>query len=867
MIRRLPFLWLLVITALILTVAIFFISATSAEAKGLPDIASAWLAVSDTQRSSLSLTEVDNSFRPFHDKRLRLSDRYAYLWLRIKNTESEAHDLIIINESYNYYVELLKPDRLGAVTLYRQGDRVPVSDSPLDYHRAALPITIPPKAELNVIIEYSGPRGIVIDPEILTEEEFLRRLIWERTHSSLVYGVIIALLLLNLLIGAATNDRLSSRLAVLVASVFLFSLRQSRLLLLLIDPLVYPEWLFPLSVALNLAAGIFFGYEATRDYLRVWAVRALKAGLAGAAFFSFLSFFFKPYVMADLLNLLSVLMVLLFIFASFRALRSGDKRLSSIIAAFIPWLIFMIADVVSSIFGLRLGGNAEYRQLYGLAATFFLVTVVVGREAVIASLGISADKSGALDQKAFEDIKKNMLLEFGHSLRQPINTIIALAAILRRDFADPRIIAASQTIDDEARALKDWVLKHIDAAALADKSSVSSHLSADRLDSLTALEDVRNTAPLVKLDAPPDPYARVWIFDGQAEKAAMKRLYLEAEGFSVKSSNDMFAIAEAAAKDEIDILIIDLFALGDQAYRLCSFIRAERNPLELPILMITSHDAQYAMKKGFGVGINDFLTTPYDPAELAARVGSLAKLKRIAEHNLRLSRSEKEKNAFLYFLTHDVNTPLTVALNRVRELEGRVFDGETALAIDDLCASTRQISEIVQNVLVTFRLADGRHTMRLMEIEIENVFRAIEGELRAKSNAKEQKLLVTVPEKISAVEADYSALRSILYNLLDNAIKFTPRGGDVSVVVTDGAFVTIEIRDTGPGISASERPKMFGRFEKLSARPTGGESSTGLGLFVALELTKLNGGKLEYVEKSKGACFVLSLPAYHDEGS
>ncbi|MFP4443331.1 MAG: sensor histidine kinase [Spirochaetia bacterium] len=100
----------------------------------------------------------------------------------------------------------------------------------------------------------------------------------------------------------------------------------------------------------------------------------------------------------------------------------------------------------------------------------------------------------------------------------------------------------------------------------------------------------------------------------------------------------------------------------------------------------------------------------------------------------------------------------------------------------------------------------------------------------------------------------------MLYNLLDNAVKFSPPGTGISLAIVPGDPLKIDVRDRGPGISREDRGKLFSRFEPLSTQPTGGESSTGLGLYVAKELARMNGGDLEYREFAEGACFRLTVP-------
>jgi signal transduction histidine kinase len=117
---------------------------------------------------------------------------------------------------------------------------------------------------------------------------------------------------------------------------------------------------------------------------------------------------------------------------------------------------------------------------------------------------------------------------------------------------------------------------------------------------------------------------------------------------------------------------------------------------------------------------------------------------------------------------------------------------------------------------------------------------------------------------LSLVRADGERLRQVFDNLIGNALKFTPPGGDVTIAVGEAAgWVFAEVRDSGPGLGPEDFARMFSPHQRLSAQPTGaGEDSTGLGLFIARELLTLLGGRLEVQSQpGHGAVFRVSLPA------
>jgi signal transduction histidine kinase len=132
---------------------------------------------------------------------------------------------------------------------------------------------------------------------------------------------------------------------------------------------------------------------------------------------------------------------------------------------------------------------------------------------------------------------------------------------------------------------------------------------------------------------------------------------------------------------------------------------------------------------------------------------------------------------------------------------------------------------------------------------------------RTLAERKEQIITLTAPDELSAF-GDADRLREAIDNLLSNAVKYTPLKGKIEVeIVGDAEASIVSVSDSGPGLSPEDEGRLFGRFQRLSAKPTGGETSTGLGLSIVKRIVDLHGGAI-LVDKGPlgGARFTLSLP-------
>ena len=136
---------------------------------------------------------------------------------------------------------------------------------------------------------------------------------------------------------------------------------------------------------------------------------------------------------------------------------------------------------------------------------------------------------------------------------------------------------------------------------------------------------------------------------------------------------------------------------------------------------------------------------------------------------------------------------------------------------------------------------------------------------RALAEKKQQTIqLIAPPHQMWICDPD--RLREAVDNLLSNAIKYTPLGGHIELAMganENGAM--IRVTDDGPGLTAADISRLFGRFQRLSAKPTGGESSTGLGLSIVKRIIELHGGRItaESEGPGRGATFTIRLPVVH----
>ncbi len=224
-------------------------------------------------------------------------------------------------------------------------------------------------------------------------------------------------------------------------------------------------------------------------------------------------------------------------------------------------------------------------------------------------------------------------------------------------------------------------------------------------------------------------------------------------------------------------------------------------------------------------------------------------------------QAEHMKDEFIGMVSHELKTPLTVIIGAlsVAQKEG-VPEATRRELFQDAVTHAGFMSGIVENLLELSRKQSNRLDLHRQATDITPICVSVTSELANRSDAHE--LTCKLPPALPKVMVDPLRVERILYNLVENAIKYSPRGGEVKVTAAEkDGFVTVSVSDHGIGISAKDQPRLFKSFERLGAEVKGSIKGTGLGLRVSGILVEEQGGKIWVdSEPGKGSVFHFTLP-------
>jgi two-component system CheB/CheR fusion protein len=237
-------------------------------------------------------------------------------------------------------------------------------------------------------------------------------------------------------------------------------------------------------------------------------------------------------------------------------------------------------------------------------------------------------------------------------------------------------------------------------------------------------------------------------------------------------------------------------------------------------------------------------------------------------------QSNRLKDEFLATASHELRTPLNAMLGWVQMLRaGKLDEAEAAQALEAIERNARVQNHLVADLLDSSRITMGKLRLELGRVELIPVIEAALESVRPAAEAKGVELRLDLDPTVGPVLGDADRLQQIVWNLLANAIKYTPQGGHVETrLKSEGASVTITVCDTGEGISPEFLPHVFARFRQADATTKRQHGGLGLGLAIVRQLVEAHGGQVRASSEGagKGATFTVALPlmtsSYSDFG-
>jgi signal transduction histidine kinase len=226
--------------------------------------------------------------------------------------------------------------------------------------------------------------------------------------------------------------------------------------------------------------------------------------------------------------------------------------------------------------------------------------------------------------------------------------------------------------------------------------------------------------------------------------------------------------------------------------------------------------------------------------------------------------AEQTRRNFVEQVAHELRTPLTnISLN----VEAAVDDGEEDAELRGRCLNvitqeTQRLAQLVNDMLSVSEIEAGSMSLRADDIRLDAVFADLEADFKQQAEERQVKMIFDLPPKLPVIQGDRDKLAISLHNLLGNAIKYTPAGGEVTVaILADEGKLSVAFKDKGIGIEKEELEKVFDRFYRAKDSRVLEITGTGLGLPIAREIVRRHGGDIDASSSlNQGSTFTINLP-------
>jgi signal transduction histidine kinase len=327
-------------------------------------------------------------------------------------------------------------------------------------------------------------------------------------------------------------------------------------------------------------------------------------------------------------------------------------------------------------------------------------------------------------------------------------------------------------------------------------------------------------------------------------------------------------LALRAAKAEVpDLVLLDINMPDMNGFEVCEQLKADPKTADTPVIFISGNTETVDKVRAFSVGGVDYVTKPFQMAEVEARVATHLELRRkrreLQESYEALRRLEILRDSLVHMVVHDLRSPLaaiSASLEVIKwdaEEQHRV---ELASDVEMALHATRTIIRLVNSVLDVSKMEGAEMRLQFALCDVAAVARESVDELESLVGTR--RLVRDWPDEPVMALVDRDVVARIMQNLLGNALKFTPTTGVITVSVeANDDMVRVAVTDTGPGIPREYRERVFEKFGQVEAASRGQKSSTGLGLTFCRLAVEAHHGRIGVdSEIGRGSTFWFVLP-------
>ena len=358
----------------------------------------------------------------------------------------------------------------------------------------------------------------------------------------------------------------------------------------------------------------------------------------------------------------------------------------------------------------------------------------------------------------------------------------------------------------------------------------------------------------------------ILIVDDNSNNLKVVAGVLKGEGYQFRMAKSGAQALSVLDKTKPDLILLDIQMPEMDGFETCLKIKENKELVGIPVIFLTANTDADSISEAFKVGGVDFVTKPFNSDELLARIATHIKLKKQAEE---LVFQNATKDKFFSIISHDLKNPLSTVIGFSELLDKNLAsldNDDIKKFIHYIHESSKFSVEILEDLLTWSRIQGGSLKSEKTNCNLSQILSSnIEGHI-PQAQAKNILFSFDFDDELP-VCADEKMISTVIRNLISNAIKFTPNGGNIFVsskskVVNNKKVIETKICDSGVGMSYDQLNKLFKIEHNVTSKGTNNEAGTGLGLVLCKEFMTQNDGEIRAEsELEVGSKFIFNLSA------
>ncbi|MDQ2987360.1 MAG: response regulator [Armatimonadota bacterium] len=458
-----------------------------------------------------------------------------------------------------------------------------------------------------------------------------------------------------------------------------------------------------------------------------------------------------------------------------------------------------------------------------------------------------------------------------HDLRTPLNQIVGYSEMLAeqaREVGQEKFVPDLEKVRGAGMRILKIIDDNFDAITGPAPTSQATDEEASR-------EQFIAESPLVE-PGPGEAGGSLLVVDDEEGNRDMLSRLLEKQGYTVATAENGRQALEMLGAGTYDLVLLDIMMPELDGYDVLGRLKADEQLRHIPVIMVSALSELESVARCIEAGAEDYLPKPFNSTLLKARIGACLEKKRGRDREVqlfqqlqqnydRLQELEGLRDDLTHMIIHDLRTPLTSVLAAIQTLD----------AVGEVNQAQREVMEIavtgadsllanINGLLDVEKMESGAMDLDFSLLSLPELIASAVTQIRPLAEAKGLTIVQEIAPHLPWLQADEDKLKRVLVNLLGNAIKFTPSGGSVTLLVRqpeEAQAVEFCVRDTGEGIPSEAFERIFEKFGQVESRQSGRTLSTGLGLAFSKLAVEAHGGHIEVEsEPDQGSTFSFTVP-------